>query len=160
MHEGYGAGISSALAGFRQFPTDWGVVVNMPDPSSLGQDHAVKAHVYAGAISGDGWHINTFVYNPEEYFNFQSNSAISVYANELSELLPSAFSTIWTTNNGGCISAGDGCPVKVNVTITDDIPYSPGQRVDNRRVEKNDDVESARGCWWGGTLHLSSRALC
>ena len=66
MHEGYGAGIKSGLSGFRTFPTDWGVVVNMPDPSSLGQDHAVKAHIYAGAISGDGWHINAFVYNSDQ----------------------------------------------------------------------------------------------
>ena len=134
MHEGYGAGITSSLAGFRTFPTDWDVVINMPDPSSLGQDHAVKSHIYAGAISGDGWHINTFVYNPEEYFNFQSNSAISTYANELSELMPSAFSEIWKTNGGGCITPGDSCPTKVNVTITQDIPYYPGQRVDNRPI--------------------------
>jgi hypothetical protein len=66
MHEGYGAGISTSMGGFRQFPMEWSPNINMPDPMSVGQAHAVKAHIYAGGLSGDSWAVNTFVYNSEQ----------------------------------------------------------------------------------------------
>ena len=49
---------------------------------------------WAALPSGDAWGISTFVYNPEQYFNFRSNSAISAYAGEVAELLPNCESLL------------------------------------------------------------------
>ncbi len=64
-----------------------------------------------------------------------------MYAQEVAELMPSILSTAWTTNisaGGGCIQwegAGGTCPIAVNATIVHgDIPYYPGERIDNRPI--------------------------
>eukprot|EP00947_MAST-08B_sp_MAST-8B-sp1_P001693 g1693.t1 len=139
MHEGYGAGITTGLDGVRHtFPTEWTNFVNMPDPSSLGPRHAIRAHTYAGALSGDGWGLSTFVYNQEQYYDTRANSAILDYAGEVAELLPSMLSSQWSEDpaaGGPCISWNSPCPVSVNVTMVDLPELLPHpDRVDNRPV--------------------------
>jgi hypothetical protein len=127
MHESYGSGINTGAGGQRIFPMEWSPLINMPDPTSVGQASAVHARIYGDGLSGDTWGINCFNFGggPGGVMNYvipEVQRGVSSYALEMGELVPSMLSTVWTTNGGSCAfwgdgGGGDGCATSVRASI-------------------------------------------
>lgn len=76
--------------------------------------YANRAHMYAGAVRADEFHINAFVYNNEQSFEWQNNDQVSIWSAECTELLPSFTSRARWAPGGALPPSASPVP---NVTV-------------------------------------------